>query len=146
MTNPMTPTKPSESRTPTEIAREIVDNCPKHMDEGWVLDPDGLLDIIASAITEERAKQQAVVWPSHDEIQIACRESSDGEGFYDAINWLKSQVKPVELPTFTDGQILDLFNEWHRSIRCWYDSKECFQAGFRKAIELMKERVINQPR
>ena len=58
---------------------------------------------VAAAIAQERAKQQAVVWPSDEIIDknrlSVCGTDKELKAFSKAVGFLKSQIKPVELPS-----------------------------------------------
>ena len=155
------------NKSPEEIAFEICKQLTSHIH--LVDGATGLMalnhaeaePLIAAAIAAEGAKQQAVVWPSEEDLnkridliygvltphnELGDYYTAKCNAYRDCFNWLKSQVKPVELPTFTDDEVFSLIRDYYEDLDGkdftldWY--RECtYYNAFKKAIELIKSRI-----
>lgn len=105
-----------------------------------------LNDAVATAINHERTKRLS--WPSEVMLEDWAFKISKkykdfhniettlpGQAIRETYNWLKSVVKPITVPEFTDDYLE----------MCWLSEDEimlhpsdCYRAGFKRAMKLIK--------
>lgn len=135
----------SSEKTPREIAEEIVKKCSctfeDFIDEkvnGMPMKPEFDVEI-AKAIEQERSKRLS--WPSQEEIEKEYNSLPQTQGAHfgwsECLFWLRSQVKPFEMPSFTDEEVTKMAYTYNNAVL--FD--DGFIQGFKTALELVRKKM-----